>query len=352
MASLGAARGPSAPPELPERVRRLLSALILEYIERGEPVSSQWLAGHAGCTVSSATVRHVLARLEEQGFVRQPHTSAGRVPTDLAYRYYVDGLLSGRRPARSAPEIEAKLRRADSVSAMLERVSHELSRVSHSVGFAMAPGGDETLRRIEFVPLEADRILVVVVSTGGRVSHKVITFPESVTRDELVQSANYLSSEFAGMTIEQARHAVLRRLDAERVLYDELLSRSLKLALSTLESVEADDLVFVSGTPFLVDEGLTEQIPVLRALLAMIEEKHRLVRLLTAYIDSKGVKVVIGTEHHTPDLQSLSLIAATYTDGQRTGTVGILGPTRMRYSRAISAVDSVSQAMSRLLAES
>jgi heat-inducible transcriptional repressor len=355
MGTSGGSRGASSSsvPELPERLQRLLSALVREYIEHGEPVSSQWLAGHSGWAVSSATIRNMLSRLEEFGYVRQPHTSAGRVPTDLAYRYYVDSLLQARRLARIAPDVEARLRQAGRASEVLAHVSHELSRVSHHLGFALAPSLEDRLQRIDFVPLDNGRILVVVVSAGGDVTHKVIAWPEPVTRDELIEAANYLSDQFAGLTISEARVAVLEGMAEDRILYDVLLARALRLAGLTLEDLPSDAGMFVSGMPSLVEDDLGEervQLATLRAVLQMLEEKHRLVGLLTAYIDGPGVTVVIGHEHTTPDLRSFSLVAATYTDGQRTGTIGILGPTRMRYHRAIAAVDSVSQAVSRVLA--
>jgi heat-inducible transcriptional repressor len=352
MPMTGGSRGSFEAPELPDRVQRLLSALVCEYIEHGEPVSSQWLAGHAGYTVSSATVRNVLARLEEQGFVRQPHTSAGRVPTDRGYRRYVDSIMTLRRSARLALEVEARLRPAETVSDVLSRASHELSRVSHHVGFALATADAAgTLERIEFVPLEGGRILVVVVATGGEVVHKLITFDAEVTRDELVQSANYLTHEFAGLTLAEARARVIERMHAERALYDALLARSLRLASATLAAMPADNLVFVTGTPRLIDHALHEDaLPTLRTLLEMIEEKDRLLRLLTAYMEEPGLMVVIGSEHPSPELQSVSLVAMTYADGPRTGAIGVIGPTRMRYSRAIAAVESVSHAMHRVLA--
>jgi heat-inducible transcriptional repressor len=356
MGTTGASRGAStsSAPELPGRLQRLLSALVREYIERGEPVSSQWLAGHSGWAVSSATVRNMLARLEEFGYLRQPHTSAGRVPTDLAYRYYVDSLLHGRRHARPTPDVEARLRRAGGSRDVLVHVSYELSRVSHHLGFALAPPHEDRLHRIDFVALENNRILVVVISAGGEVTHKVIVSSEAVTREELVEAANYLSEEFAGLTISEARALVVERMHQDRVLYDALLARAVRLAGLTLEDWPAETGMFVSGMQTLIDNDRAEDglpLATLRSILSMIEEKHRLVQLLTAYIETPGVTVVIGHEHTAPDLRSVSLVTATYTDGQRTGTIGILGPTRMRYSRAIAAVDSVSQAVSRVLAD-
>jgi heat-inducible transcriptional repressor len=331
-----------------------LSALVREYIDHGEPVSSQWLAGHSGCAVSSATVRNVLSRLEELGFVKQPHTSAGRVPTDLAYRYYVDGLMTGRRPVRATADVEARLRRGNTSSDVLSHVSHELFRVSHHLGFALTPADEDTLQRIDFVPLDGSRVLVVVISAGGDVTNKVITYPEPISREELLEAANYLSEQFAGFTLSETRAAVLERMRQDRILYDELLARALRLAGLTLEELPAETSMFVAGMPALLEVDLSEDgtaMATLRTILSMIEEKHRLVRLLTAYIDQPGVTVVIGHEHTAPDLRNFSLVAATYTDGQRTGTIGILGPTRMKYSRAIAAVDSVSQAVTRVLAD-
>ncbi len=359
MSTTGGTRGPTSAPELPERLQRLLSVLVREYIEHGEPVSSQWLAEHAGYPVSSATVRNILARLEELGFVRQPHTSAGRMPTDLGYRYYVDSLLQARRLARLSPEVEARLRRAGALSAsdVFAHVSHELSRVSHHLGFALVPAREERLNRIDFVAVDGSRILVIVVASSGDITHKLIAYPEVVTREELIEAANYLSAEFAGLTLAEARSHVLGRMHQHRVLYDTLLARAMRLAGMTLDQMasDTDDNVFVSGMQTLLEDGVAEEgvpLATLRAILSMIEEKHRLVRLLTAYIEQPGLTVVIGNEHTTPDLRNFSLVAATYTDGQRTGTLGIIGPTRMRYSRAIAAVDSVSQAVTRILADS
>ncbi|MEO5822600.1 MAG: heat-inducible transcriptional repressor HrcA [Vicinamibacteraceae bacterium] len=340
-----------AAPELSDRVLRLLGALVREYIEHGEPVSSQWLAGHGGCAVSSATVRNVLARLEEQGYVKQPHTSAGRVPTDLGYRQYVDGLVQGRRPSRSAPEVEARLRQGGTVPEVLAHASHELTRQTQHVGFAWAPAAERLLQRIEFVPLDAGRVLVVVVAMNGEVAHKVVPFAGPATREQLIEAANYLTAQYGALSLTDIRARLLEEMQAERALYDELFARTLALAQETLASLPGESHVFVSGAPTIADLGLSpEALPTLRALLAMLEEKDRLSRLLTAYLEDSGLTIVIGTEHLSPDLQSLSLVLTTCSDGARIGIVGILGPTRMRYSRAIAAVDSVSHAMSRVFA--
>jgi heat-inducible transcriptional repressor len=342
-------------PALPERDRRILEAVVSAYIEQGEPVSSLWLArGRLG--VSSATLRNVLARLEQQGYVRQPHTSAGRVPTDLGYRNYVDGVLSERRAARSAPNVEARLRRANSVDDLLAHVSQEVSRASHQVGFAIAPSSDTTtLEHLNFVPLDAGKILVVLVAAGGHVSHKMIEPADQYSSDELQQAANYLNSEFRGRTLLDVRHAVLQRLREERTLYDVLMARALRLASTTLAHVDSEPAVFVQGTSLLLEvvggDDPDATIATLRTLLLMIEEKARLVRLLDDYLGGLGVTVVIGSEHSSAELQRFSVVVSTYSDGRGTGAVGVIGPTRMHYPRAINAVDSLSRAITKVVSE-
>ena len=340
-------------PALPERDRRILGVVVSAYIEQGEPVSSLWLAkGRLG--VSSATLRNVLARLEEQGYVRQPHTSAGRVPTDLGYRNYVDNVLAERRASRPAPNVEARLRRAGSVDDLLSHVSQEVSRASHQVGFAIAPSADTTtLEHLNFVPLDGGKILVVVVAAGGHVSHTIIEPTEQYDQTELAQASNYLNNEFKGRTLFDVRQMVIERLREERTLYDVLMARALRLASATLAHVDSDPVIYVQGTSMLLEDVSTDDpdvtLEALRALLQMIEEKARLVRLLDDYLGGDGLTVVIGSEHPSSELRRFSLVFSTYSDGRGTGAVGVIGPTRMHYSRAINAVDSLSRVVSRVV---
>jgi heat-inducible transcriptional repressor len=340
-------------PALPERDRRILGVVVSAYIEQGEPVSSLWLAkGRLG--VSSATLRNVLARLEEQGYVRQPHTSAGRVPTDLGYRNYVDNVLAERRASRPAPNVEARLRRAGSVDDLLSHVSQEVSRASHQVGFAIAPAADTTtLEHLNFVPLDGGKILVVVVAAGGHVSHKIIEPTEQYDQTELAQASAYLNDEFKGRTLFDVRQQVIERLREERTLYDVLMARALRLANATLADVDSDPIIYVQGTSMLLEDVSSDDpdvtLEALRALMQMIEEKARLVRLLDDYLGGDGLTVVIGSEHPSSELRSFSLVFSTYSDGRGTGAVGVIGPTRMHYSRAINAVDSLSRVVSRVV---
>jgi heat-inducible transcriptional repressor len=338
-------------PELPERDRRILAVLVQAYIEHGEPVSSLWLASR-GFGVSSATLRNTLARLEESGYVRQPHTSAGRVPTDLGYRTYVDQIMAERRAARLAPDVEERLRRAGTVEDLLAHVTQEISRASHQVAFAVGPMQDAVFEHVDFVQLEASKILVVLVSTGGHLTHKVIEPEERYERDQLQHAANYLNTEFKGLSLAAVRQDVMDRLREERTLYDQLLARALRLASTTFDNIEPQPSIFIQGTSFLLDVAIGDDpettLATMRTLIRMMEEKTRLVTLIDACVDANGIRVVIGTEHLDPELQHFSVVATTYTDGHRTGAVGVIGPTRMRYPRAINVVDSLSRTINKV----
>jgi heat-inducible transcriptional repressor len=341
--------------ELSDRSRHLLATLVREYVETGEPVASQRLARRSGLGVSSATVRNVLAQLEEDGYVHQPHTSAGRVPTDRGYRIFVDLLLESRKPGRAPAGVEHRLRvqaeRSPLMDDLLASASHLVSRAVRHVGFALCGSPSAVLQRVEFVALGGSRVLVVVVSRGSQIAQKVVDAGEDVAPDDLVRAANYLNTEFAGLPLAEVRTAVLARLRQERTLCDRLLARALRLARSTLEEMPNQHTFHVEGAASLL-AGPTEEgvsLATLRALLEMLEEKERMVHLLNQYIDGPGLTVVIGAEHATPDLRRFSLVASTASDGTGIRTVGVIGPTRMHYARAITFVDGATQAVSRVL---
>ena len=344
-------------PALSDRTRRILATLVRSYIETGEPVSSATLAHKVGLNLSSATVRNVLAQLEEMGYVWQPHTSAGRVPTDAGYRFYVDMLLDNRRSTKDVSAVEARLRQeagdAPLMDDLMSSTSHVLSEASKGVGFAIAPPNAQALfQRIEFVALSGSRILVVMVASGNQISQKTVDIGEAVSASELVQAANYLNAEFAGRTLEDVRGGVAQRLQEERSLYDQLLGFALRLASTTLAHLDQTTSVYIDGTSTLLEEVVQASgisASTLKTLWRMVEEKQRLVRVLSEYIDGPGLTVVIGAEHSDPELRPFSLIASTYFDGRSTGTVGVIGPTRMRYNRAITVVDVAAMAVARVL---
>ena len=343
---------------LSDRTRRVLAALVREYIETGEPVASATLMHRAGLNVSSATIRNVLAQLEDMGYVWQPHTSAGRVPTDMGYRFYVDMLLEGRRAAKDTTGVEARLRQevgdAPLMDDLLSSTSHVLSETSRHIGFAIAPANEHAVfHRIEFVPLSGNRILIVMVSRGNQVSQKTVDIGEGVSA----------VGTGAGRQLPELRvrrppprrgarrraGAAARGTDAVRPVAGPGAAAGQPDAR---EPAGADGRLHRRARRRLLEQVVQASgisATTLGALLRMVEEKQRLVRLLNEYIDGPGLTVVIGAEHSDPELRPFSLIASTYFDGRGTGTVGVIGPTRMKYSRAITAVDVAALAVARVL---
>src|SRR5258705_12049144 len=224
--------------ELSERSRRLLAALVREHIATGEPVSSKALAGESGLAVSSATIRNMFARLEADGYLHQPHTSAGRVPTDLGYRVFVDLLLESRKPARSTAaehELRQHAERSPLIDDLLVSVSHMVSRASKHVGFAIGSTDIAVLQRIEFVPLGGTRVLVVVVSRGNQVTQKVVEAGEEIFFDDLGEGANYFNTQFGRPPLFGVREALLARLAQGRTLYDQLMAPAPRLSRPALQ---------------------------------------------------------------------------------------------------------------------
>jgi heat-inducible transcriptional repressor len=229
-----------------------------------------------------------------------------------------------------------------------------LSQASHAVAFALVPASETAaFDRIEFVHIGGGRILVIVVANTSQVTHKVVELAEELPAADLEQASAYLNSEFSGLPLAEVRRRVLDRLSHERVLYDKLMARALRLARSSFDQLSSQPSLFIEGASSLVDEvsepysGIT--LSALGTLVKMIEDKQRLVRLLTEYIDGPGLTVVIGGEHPDPALRQFSLVAATYADGDSTGTVGLIGPLRMKYSVAIPMVDGAAHTVSRVL---
>jgi heat-inducible transcriptional repressor len=340
---------------LSTRSSRILATVVREYINTGEPVASVVVARRGALGLSSATIRNILSRLEEQGFVSQPHTSAGRIPTDLGYRYYVDLVLETRRPSRTN-DVEERLRREAGGDPLpddvLAQVSHLLSAESHHVGFALSPPrADARLSKVEFVSLAPTKVMVVIVALSGQVTQKVVDIGQPLQAEELRRAAEYVNGEFHGVPLVQVRDALLARLREDRSVVDRLMRRGWDLASRSLEATREAHTIFVEGTATLVDAAQHPGVPLspLRTLLELLEERQRLVRLLTEYLDGPGLTVIIGAEHPDPSLRPVSLVASTYDDGHGLGSVGVIGPTRMRYTKTIAVVDDAARAVSRVL---
>jgi len=340
---------------LDERSREVLKSLIQDHIATGEPVGSESLARHLSLSLSPATIRNIMADLERKGYLSHPHTSAGRVPTDEGYRFYVDSLMGWiPLPALDAAAIRSGLRASDaSPHQVVENASHLLSHFSRSVGFVLAPNIARTsFRRIDLVRLPYPRILVVMVSRTGLVTNKVIEVEENIAADDLQACENYLNTHFAGVSLSDVRARLLDLMREEKALYDSLLKNVISVGERAFENDDNAGNVYLDGTANMLDQPEFEDIERMRALFKTFEAKGRLVRILNACIAGQGVRVIIGHENADPDLQGLSLVTAAYpVPGEAGWALGVMGSMRMEYTRVVALVDHVAREVSLALTE-
>ncbi len=338
---------------LSQRHAEVLREVIRTHVATGLAVGSARLSRRASLAVSPATIRHLMAELEELGLLAQPHTSAGRIPTDRAYRLYVDELMPPPRVgAARARDIRDELTRGQREAADLLTIAPRLlSRFSRQAALVLAPDPRRMIvERFEFVRQDERRVLAILIGRAGLVEHRVLEIDDGSTQDELDRSARLLSQEFGGHSLRRIRAAVLRRLAEERAAYDRLLARSLELGRRTVEAEGHAGEVIVDGTSNLLDSPEFADLARARALLRALEEKERLIVLLERLMESNEVQVVIGEENPMAALAGCSLVTAVYSAaGRPMGTIGIVGPTRMDYTRAIALVSCLSESISQLL---
>ncbi|HEY4719178.1 MAG TPA: heat-inducible transcriptional repressor HrcA [Candidatus Methylomirabilis sp.] len=339
-------------PELNERQREVLRATIRQYISSAEPVGSRSIARKYGFRLSSATVRNVMADLAEFGFLSQPHTSAGRVPTDLGYRCYVDSLMDPRPLTRAEEHlIERRFRPLQGeVEELMREATKLLSNLSGSVGVVLVPRMDHlTVKRIELVHLSADRVLVILVTASGQVHHKMVVLDEVIPQEELNRIARLLNSLVEGMSLSQVRQLVVRRMAEEKAMYDALLRCALTLGQKSFaEEMEGD--VYIGGTANIIQQPEFADVEKMRSLFAAFEEKSKLVKILDHCVAQQGLTVIIGSENAVWELQPLSVVMAPYWCGEHLlGTLGVIGPTRMDYSKIVPLVDYTATLVSRSL---
>ena len=340
------------------RQRQILTAIVESYISTGEPVSSGTIARSQALdtgSMSAATIRNEMADLADAGMLEQPHTSAGRVPSAQAFRMYVEQLhggIAGRLPGLSLAEVQSQidvsLAGVAGAQALLARTSHVLATLSSGVGLAIgAVANADLLEHVHFSRLASRRVLAVLVTRSGMVRDRVLAIDRDLSLRELETAANFLNEHYRGWNIERVRAELAQRLERERSDYRELAQQL--WAGTVPEAAHAEQAVYVEGVANLV--GLPEDRAHLREMLAALEAKQRLVELLNAYIDSRqeSVRVVFDLEEQAPEMAGLVLIAApARVGGESIGTVGVIGPKRMHYENAMSAVSYIAQVFDRI----
>jgi len=336
---------------LTERNRQILEAIIEDYIKTAEPVGSRSVTRRHGLALSPATVRNVMSDLEELGFLTSPHTSAGRVPTDKAFRFYVDSLLQVRSIDEGQREEIRRQYRAhgSDVADILKETSRILSSISHYMGIVVAPRfAANVFRQIEFVKLSGRKILAILVSESGLVQNRIIEVDTDLASEELVRMSNYLNSLLKGLTIAEVKRRILREMENEKVRYDALLSRALKLSEQTLDDSIAD--VFIEGQINILEQPEFADVEKMKDIFRAFEEKSQLITLLDQCMEAERVNIFIGAENFLSRMNRLSVVTAPYASGPNTiGVLGVIGPTRMGYDRVIPIVDYTARILSDLL---
>jgi heat-inducible transcriptional repressor len=341
---------------LNERSREILGWAISSFVSTGKPVGSRRIARHSREHLSAATVRNIMADLEEMGYLRQPHASAGRVPTDQGYRFYVDYMLQPREISpRDREIIDRNLKTSSSPEHLMAQASHVLSQVSNGIGIVVSPPISRVaLQHIQFVNLADRRILVILVSRSGIVQNRVIQSDEEFSQVELDQAAHYIIDNYKDKTLVEIGESVARLVQHERAsLYDRFMKGVVYLSTRTFSDLsESQSEVYLDGAANLIRTPEFSDINRMRMLFETIEQKSRLANLISQCIkgDAQEVYVRIGTENPLPGIADCTLISSRYELDERShGSLAILGPTRMEYGRAISLVEYVARLFGRLL---
>jgi heat-inducible transcriptional repressor len=339
---------------LGERAQHLLRILIETYIRDGQPVGSRALSRESGLQLSSATVRNVMADLEELGFVSSPHTSAGRVPTDKGYRLFVDTLLQLRPPDEAA---NAEMRRQfeaqhDNPTELIATVSQMLSSATRLAGVVTLPRSRPTaVTQIEFVGLSENRVLVVLVYNDREVQNRIIQLERHFSPDELKRASNFLNEQFRGRSLREVRQEILRQLSEAHAHMNQIMLEAISVAQQVFEGGGEGRLEYViKGETNLMGAGELSSVEKLRRLFEAFNEKRDFLHLLDQSLKAEGVQIFIGHESGFRILDDCSVITAPYADGGSViGVLGVIGPTRMAYERVIPIVDMTAKLLSAAL---
>lgn len=329
---------------LDDRAKLLLKALVERYIADGQPVGSRTLSRASGLELSPATIRNVMSDLEELGLIASPHTSAGRIPTARGYRLFVDTMLTAQRGELATPSLPA-----DQPQRVIANAAQLLSSLSQFVGVVMAPKRSSVFRHIEFLKLSDKRYLVIIVSPEGDVQNRVVFTDADYSQAQLVEAANFLNANYAGLAIEQVRERLKTEVEQLRGEIGKLMKTAVDATGEAM--AQAQDEVIISGERnLLAVSDFSSDMTHLRKAFELFEQKTQLMRLLDVSSQAAGVRIYIGGESHVVPFEELSVVSAPYeVDGQVVGTLGVIGPTRMPYDRMIQIVDITSKLVTNAL---
>lgn len=339
---------------LNERSRAILKEVISLYIADGEPVGSRSISKKHTEKLSPATIRNVMSDLEEIGYLRQPHTSSGRVPTDKGYRFFVDHLLQPPFAAEETDFAENYDFKQLTLEEILATACETLSKTSHQTGLVMFPGFSQMLfRHIEFVKVSPNEALAAFISEMGVLQNKIIPIDKEMTQERLSSISKYLNDEFSGKSIKTIRRELLRRIRSEKERYNQLMKKAIELWSQTFaEENEAADLLVEGSLNFLDYPDFVADMDKMKIIIKTVEEKTKLIKLLDLCLRHDGMTIIIGEENHEKEIQECSLVAQNYRLGtEKLGAIAVLGPKRMDYQKIIAIVNNTAKTVSKLLSQ-
>jgi len=339
--------------ELNDRTREIFRLVVEGYLASGQPVGSKTLAGEGGLNLSPASIRSVLAELEQLGLLAAPHTSAGRMPTESGLRLFVDGMMQVAEPsAEERAAIERRLSEPGPIEQALEKVSAILSDISGAAGIVMVPRREPRLAQMSLVPLAADRALAVLVGEDGQVENRVIEFGAAIPPSALEQASNYITARLAGRTLAEAARAMRAEIAAGRSQLDEASRGLVERGLAVWsEDAARRPVLIVRGQANLLDEAALGDIERVRSLIDDLENKQSVAELLDSARQADAMRIFIGSENRLFALSGSSVIASPYRDreGKVVGVLGVIGPTRLNYARVVPMVDFTARSLGRII---
>lgn len=336
-----------------ERTSNVLRAIVQDFIRTAEPVSSKAISMRYSLGISPATIRNIMAELESQGYLKQPHTSAGRIPTEKSFRFYIDGMQEFGEPGQEEKDfLKKSCERGAGLDEMLSDTAKALSSITHCAGLMFIPRREcFVIRHINLLPIDASGIIVLLVSRHGQVESKVVRM-EGVANLNLERISNYLNSIAGGLTLKGLRSRIIEEMQRDRNLYDELLAKALRLGAEALEDdgrPGENDIVVEGKVNILEQPEFRDDIERMKKIFSAFEEKSLLVKLLDKSLDESGIRIYLGSESAVEEFEGLGFVTAPYGRNETLGTLGVVGPVRMDYSRIIPLVDYASGLLTKVL---
>jgi len=335
-----------------ERSTNILHAIINEYILTGEPVGSRTISKKYNLSLSPASIRNAMADLEEMGLLSQPHTSAGRIPTDEGLRYYVDCILKVRELTKQEKEtIKSRYRPLNlEITDVMKETSLVLSKISRYTGIVLAPKfNNRIFKHIEFIKLNENQILIVFVSKAGFIDNKVVEIEENLSQDELYKFTRYLNEILTDLTLSEVREKIIDEMKKESNMYDRLLSRALKISQKVFGNYREDD-IYIGGKCNIFEFPEFCDVEKMKTILRTFEEKNILIKLLDKAMETDGIQIFIGTESQSQEMKGCSIVISPYTwKDYALGTLGVIGPTRMNYCDVVPIVNYTAKMVSKIM---